>query len=190
TAALRPSRTARVDVFGVADRAGNSMGGPFASSFTTLSVVGVDTDGDGFPDDVEAEAGSNPLDPASTPIGMQPVTDAGSAPFSVLNTSSLAGSSDPALFVGQATSAPFAVLNTSTVRDTTDPTLFVGQATSAPFAVLNTSTVRDTTDPTLFVGQATSAPFAVLNTSTVRDSTHPALFIPPPPPPPFPVPTP
>jgi protocatechuate 3,4-dioxygenase beta subunit len=178
SAALLASRTYRVEVFGVTDTAGTGMTSPFASFFITSFIVGVDSDGDGFPDDVESEAGSSPLDPASTPISVQPpVTEAVSPPFSVLNTSNLAGTTNPALFVGQAASAPFAVLNNTNLSGTTNPVLFVGQATSAPFAVLNNTNLSDTPNPVLFVGQATSAPFAVLNNTDLSDTTNPALFI-------------
>jgi hypothetical protein len=178
SAPLSASRTYSVEVFGVTDPAGNAMTSPFASSFTTSFAVGVDSDGDGFPDDVEKEGGSNPLDPASTPISVQPpITQVVSSPFSVLNTNNLEGSTNPALFVGQAASAPFSVLNMSNLAGSPNPALFVGQAASAPFSVLNTTDLAGSPNPAWFVGQATSASFAVLNGTDLSSTTDPRLFI-------------
>jgi hypothetical protein len=154
-----------------------SLAGGFVVTSAPVPIA-PDADGDSFPDVVENEAGSNPLDPASTPISVQPpITQVVSVPFSVLNTNNLAGSTNPALFIGQAAGAPFAVLNTSDLSGTSNPALFVGQAASAPFAVLNNTNLNGTTNPALFVGQATSAPFAVLNNTDLNGTTNLSVFI-------------
>jgi hypothetical protein len=154
-----------------------SLAGGFVVTSAPVPIA-PDADGDSFPDVVENEAGSNPLNPASTPISVQPpITQVVSVPFSVLNTNNLAGSTNPALFIGQAAGAPFAVLNTSDLSGTSNPALFVGQAASAPFAVLNNTNLNGTTNPALFVGQATSAPFAVLNNTDLNGTTNLSVFI-------------
>ncbi|HZL98682.1 MAG TPA: Ig-like domain-containing protein, partial [Planctomycetota bacterium] len=143
-----------------------SLSGGFVIASPPVTVE-PDADGDNFPDVVENEVGSNPLDPASTPLTVQPpVTEAVSAPFSLLNTSNLADTADPLLLVGEAVSAPFSLLNTSNLAGTTDPGLFVGEAVTAPFAVLNTTNLDGTTDLAVFVGEAVSPFFVVQNTTT------------------------
>jgi hypothetical protein len=153
-----------------------------ADGFTVLPsgaiIIEPDADGDSFPDVVEIEVGSNSLDPASTPITVQPpVLEAVSAPFSLLNITNLGDAIDPALFVGQAVGAPFSLLNTSNLAGATDPALFLGEAVSAPFSLLNTSNLTGATDPVLFVGEAASASFSVLNTSNLAGTTDPALIV-------------
>ncbi|MGD0089915.1 MAG: MBG domain-containing protein [Planctomycetota bacterium] len=58
-------------------------GGTGGGALPPLGLV--DSDGDGFPDEVEAALGSDPTDPASTPLGLPHLTTTGPLSVSVLN---------------------------------------------------------------------------------------------------------
>jgi hypothetical protein len=73
-----------------------------------------DSDGDGVPDVLEAEAGTDPLDPTSFPTLSQimPAGEADSGTHSVLNLQPPAGAAG----TGETNSAVFSILNTESVR--------------------------------------------------------------------------
>jgi len=129
-----------------------------------------DTDGDGWPDGVEVDAGSDPLSAPSTPPSLPEnvVREALSAGVSLLNTSDPStGTSTPSAAVGEASSFATSILNTSDPsQGTADPTAAVREAAGAAISILNTSDPsQGTTDPTAAVREAAGAAISILNTT-------------------------
>jgi hypothetical protein len=98
-----------------------------------------DTDGDGFNDGTEVAAGSNPLDPRSTPLHYV------YAEVSILNNT------DPFVASGMFMGPPVSILNL------TDPSAAAGVYLGPPISILNL------TDPSAAAGVYLGPPISVLN---------------------------
>lgn len=123
------------------------------NSFTVVSPSATaDSDGDGFPDVIEATFGSDPLDPNSVPT-ILPVPEADSLTFSLLN-----GTAPPA----QPTMLEADSLTVSLLNATTPPPQStVPEADSLTFSLLNGTTPP--APPTVF--ETDSLTFSVVNTA-------------------------
>jgi hypothetical protein len=166
-----------IQVSGATDSTG-LLASLFSTTFTTgdalppppVTQIAQDTDGDLFPDVVEVEAGSNPFDPATTPVTIQsPLTQALSGPFSVLNVSS----SESAAVSGEAVSVAFAVLNSSGAGDSGGASAS-GEVVGAVFAVLN---ITGSGDSSSALREVVGPAVSVLNTSAVGDPGSLAVFV-------------
>ena len=105
--------------------------------FTVVNPTATaDTDGDGYPDVVEAAYGTDPLDPTSHPVPNQLplVGEADGQPFSVLNTAAANGS--PAATFEVDAPAFFSVLNTAPLPGSDAASMEVD---ATPFSVLNSA---------------------------------------------------
>ncbi len=107
----------------------------------------LDSDGDGFPDGVEIEIGSNPCDVYVTPLTITlPFMEAIGGPFSILNTIDLRG--EPNEVVGPLIS----VLNLADPSQTPqgtppDASVFVGETASPPVSIRNTAALTGNVPP-------------------------------------------
>jgi hypothetical protein len=122
--------------------------------FTTVDPSSrADTDGDGFPDAIEAEFGSDPLDPNSLPLIPKSAGETESLTFAVLNAS--APPQQPA--ISEAESLTFALLN-----GTPPPGVRTGnnEAESLTFALLNGAPPPQTGTT---ITEAESLTFSLLN---------------------------
>ena len=127
--------------------AGNSgTGGTEANWFTVVNPAfsTADTDGDGFPDIIEAAYGTDPLNPDSHPTGSSlPLGgEADALSFSVLNTAPPKGSQDATM---EADGLPFSVLNTAPPKGSQNATM---EAAGIFFSALNTAPPKGSPDAT------------------------------------------
>jgi YD repeat-containing protein len=145
--------------------AGNSGAGTTqANWFTVVNPVSMaDSDGDGWPDVVEAAYGTDPLNPNSYPnVNTPPLSgEIDGLTFSVLNTAAPKGSQDATM---EADAIPFSVLSTAPRKGSQDATM---EADGIPFSVLNTAPPKGSQDATM---EADGIPFSVLNTAPPKGS--------------------
>lgn len=129
-----------------------------ANRFTVVDPLSkADTDGDGIPDVLEAEFGSDPLDPTSIPFIPKPPGEAESLSFSVVNGFPPL---PPNTKTGESESVSFSVLNGFTVGNVNINT---GEAESLSFSVAN-GFVVPTPNPS--TAEAESLTFSVVNGTT------------------------
>jgi hypothetical protein len=143
----------------------------------------LDTDGDGYPDGVEVEVKSNPLEADITPLTVTPApTEAVGGTVGFLNLADpsqtpIGIAPDPAVFVGEAVGVFFSLLNTADPSQTPpgvtpDPTLFVGETVGMTFSLLNMADPSQTPsgvapDPAVFVGEVVGPVFSIRNTASL-----------------------
>jgi len=126
----------------------------------------LDTDGDGFPDGVEIEIGSNPLDECVTPLTIAlPFTEVAGGFFSILNTTDLR------VELNEAVGTPFSILNLAdpSQAPSPDPGALVNEAIGATISILNLADPSQTPpgappDANVFVGETASPPISIRNT--------------------------
>jgi hypothetical protein len=124
-----------------------------------------DTDGDGFPDGVEIEIGSNPLDEWVTPLNIGlPFTEVAGGFFSIPNTTDLRAE------LNEAVGTAFSILNMAdpSQAPTPDPGVRVNEAVGASISILNLADPSQTPpgvtpDANVFVGETTSPPVSIKN---------------------------
>lgn len=115
-----------------------------------------DTDGDGFPDGVEVLAGSNPLDPLSTPLSVTPVSEAVGPTVSFLNVAdpSQNPTADPSVALREAAGATVSILNLSDPSlGGTDPATTFNEGVGPTVTVMNSGSSGPTA---MSMGRASS----------------------------------
>jgi hypothetical protein len=155
----------------------NAVGGSETAFLlpTTFRVLDprVDSDGDGYPNGVEAEGGSDPCDYNITPQTVSLLSaEAGSGFFSVLNVTDLRAELNDV-------AGPFvSILNVADPSQSPlpDPSVRVGEAASTFISILNRADPSQSPpgvppDATVFVGETASSPVSIRNTIAPTGNT-------------------
>jgi YD repeat-containing protein len=143
--------------------AGSSSSTPGPNNrFTVVNPASTaDSDGDGFPDVIEAIYGTDPLDPTSIPNINQPPSGEVDSLFSVLNTAGSNGSQPVSM---EADAVPYSVLNLAGV---TGGQPIQMEADAVSFSVLNTAGSGGNGGGGTVHLEADGVPFSILNLAGV-----------------------
>jgi len=138
-----------------------------------------DTDGDGYIDGVEVEAGSDPKSPLSTPLTVSPVREAISALLAELNLAdpSRGTAPDSSVAIREALGGTLATLNTADPSTGTSPdsSVAIREALGGTLATLNTADPSTGTSPdsSVAIREALGGTLATLNTADPSTGTSP-----------------